>query len=64
MIGKELIEEYKNPEQVWNNINFGKWYHSTYSIYNTFTENELLNMSKKEINNLIRLANNLSKELY
>lgn len=73
MTGKELIEEYKKPEMIWNSGNKTSrnsmgcseyWYYDIYSIYNSFTEEELLEMSEKEIDHLLKLARSIGDALY
>ena len=73
MTGKELIEEYKKPEMIWNSGNKAPrnsiWcseycYYDTYSVYNSFTEEELLEMSEKEIDHLLKLAETIGEALY
>lgn len=73
MKGKELIEGYKSDNRIWNN---GKktprnsmgcseyWYYDEYAIYNTFSEEEILNMSEREIELLTRLGSKMSEALY
>lgn len=73
MTGNELIEIYESPEMIWNkNEKIPRnsmgcseyWYYPEYSICKTFTEEELRNMSEKEINNLMKLAEKISEGLY
>lgn len=73
MTGEELIEDYKRDDRIWNN---GKkaprnlmgcseyWYYDEYAIYHTFSEEEILGMTEKEIDNLLRLANSIGEALY
>ena len=73
MTGEELIKGYKSDDRIWNKG--GKapinsmgcseyWYYDEYAIYNTFSEEEILRMSEKEIDNLLRLANSIGEALY
>ena len=73
MTGEELIKGYKSDNRIWNN---GKkasrnsmgcseyWYYDESAVCNTFAEEELLGMSEKEIDNLLRLANSIGEALY
>jgi len=40
------------------------WYNSYYAIKHTFTIEELEAMSEQELNNLIKLADNIAEGLY
>ncbi len=40
------------------------WYNSYYAIANTFTDEEIDAMGEKELNNLIKLGDNISEGLY
>lgn len=40
------------------------WYNKYYSVAQTFTDEELESMSEKEIDNLLKLAQNISEALY
>jgi len=40
------------------------WYNCYYAIKHTFTYEELEKMSEQELNNLIKLANNIAEGLY
>lgn len=40
------------------------WYDTYYAIAQVFTDNELASMSKKEIDNLIKLAEAIQEALY
>ena len=40
------------------------WYNPYYAIQQTFTENEIKNMSENELNNLIKLADKLAEAFY
>ena len=73
MTGKEIIEIYKNPNVIWNKNDKAPrnsmgcseyWYYPEYSIYNTFTEEELLEMSDKEVEDLYKLAEKIGESLY
>ena len=73
MTGEELIKGYKSDDRIWNNGKktlrnsigcFEYWYYDEYAICNTFSEEEILGMSEKEIDNLLRLANSIGEALY
>ena len=40
------------------------WYNPYYAMKETFTKEEIVNMSDSEINNLIKLAENIMEALY
>lgn len=40
------------------------WYNPHYAIRNTFSKEELENMTESELNNLVKLAKNISEALY
>ena len=40
------------------------WYSPYYAMKETFTKEEIENMSDREINNLIKLAENIMEALY
>lgn len=40
------------------------WYNSYYAISETFSQDEILNMSEEEILHLVKLAETLSESLY
>lgn len=67
MAGKELIEDYKATQ--WTNARNSmgcseNWYNEVFAIYNTFSEEEILNMSEREIELLMRLGLKMSEALY
>ena len=73
MTGKELIENYKSDNRIWNKGEKAPrnsmgcseyWYYDEYAICRTFSEEEILGMSEKEIDNLLRLANSIGEALY
>ena len=73
MTGEELIKGYKSDNRIWNKgektpcNSMGcseYWYYDEYAICRTFSEEELLVMSVKEIDNLLRLANSIGEALY
>lgn len=73
MTAEELIKEYKNPTYPWNKEGRTPlnsmgcneyWYYPEYSICQTFSEEELLEMDEKEINDLIKLAMTIGEGLY
>ncbi len=61
MIEKEMIIEYmKNPTII--SLKNG-WYSAYYAIKETFSIEEVQSMTDKEVNNLIRLANEIQLSL-
>lgn len=67
MEGKELIKKVKQMNLTDSLNSRGKndnWYINVYAIYNTFTEDEIKKMSRREISLLIRLADKISEALY
>ena len=73
MTGEELIKNYKSDNRIWNKREKTPcnsmgcseyWYYDEYAICNTFSEEEILGMSEKEIDNLLRLANSIGEALY
>lgn len=40
------------------------WYNPYYAMKETFTKEEIVSMTDKEINNLIKLAENIMEALY
>lgn len=67
MEGKELIKKIKQMNLTDSLNSRGKndnWYINIYAIYNTFTEDEIKKMSRREISLLIRLADKISEALY
>ena len=51
-------------EEIINGIKNVNWYNYFYAIKMTFTMEEIEAMSEKELNNLIKLANNIAEGLY
>jgi hypothetical protein len=43
---------------------YENWYNAHYAIKETFSIDEIQNMSEKEIENLVKLADNISEALY
>lgn len=67
MEGKELIKKVKQMNLTDSLNSIGKndnWHINIYAIYNTFTEDEIKKMSRREISLLIRLADKISEALY
>lgn len=67
MDGKELIKKYKETNLKSEINSRGRnesWYINIYAIYNTFSEEEILEMTEHEINLLIKLADKMSEALY
>lgn len=68
MKSKEIIKKYEEIKNIDNGRNImgcnENWYNPIYSIGETFTKEELLQMTDKEIDNLIRLAQMIAEGLY
>lgn len=67
MTKEKLLEEIKNYQENKSYNRMGcseNWYNPVYAIKQTFTLDEIKKMSEKEINNLIKLANNISDGLW
>lgn len=67
MTGKEVIEGIKNLEETRARNSMGcseNWYNFFYAMKETFTEEEILAMSDKELENLEKLAENIQEGLY
>ena len=68
MTAKELIDKYKSLD--WSNPAHNlmgcseNWYNPCYAIYNTFSEEKLLEMGEREINDLIELAETMGESFY
>lgn len=63
----ELMEYVNNPIFVSARNRMGcdeNWYNSYFAIKETFSVDEIENMSESEINNLVRLADKISEALY
>lgn len=64
---EKLIEEIKNYKRTENRNRMGcseNWYSYIFAIKETFSIEEIEKMTTKEIENLIKLANNISDGLY
>ena len=64
---EKLLEYIDNPVLTGARNSMGcseNWYNSYYAMKETFTKEEIANMSDKEINNLIKLAENIMEALY
>lgn len=62
----EYIASYKSPNKIMRNT-MGcneNWYDSYYAIKETFTMEEIESMSENEVDNLVRLGNNIADALY
>ena len=62
----EYIASYKASDKIMRN-RMGcneSWYDSYYTIKETFPVEEIESMSEKEVDNLVRLANNIADALY
>lgn len=68
MSEKEKLFEFINKPVVTTTKNImgcdENWYNSYYSISHTFTKEELKDMSDIEIENLVKLADNIAESLY
>ena len=67
MTKEELLKKIEDYEETKNLNRMGcseNWYDPVYAIKQTFTLDEIKKMSEKEINNLIKLANNISEGLW
>lgn len=73
MKAEELIKEYKKENMIWNRNKFAPrnsmgcseyWYYPEYCVYNAFSEEQLMGMSEKEIENLLHLAEVVGEALY
>jgi len=63
----EIINEIINCKLISGHNIMGaseSWYNPYYAIKQTFTEDEIKNMSLNELNNLIKLADKLSEVFY
>lgn len=63
MTGNELIEKFHKidlSKPMFNSMG----YDPIYSVYKSFTEEEIRNMNEKKINNLIKLDQTISDCLY
>lgn len=64
---KELIKEIEQhkPTQALNLMGCSEnWYDPVYAMKRTFTIEEIKNMTEKEIQNLLKLANNIQDGLF
>lgn len=67
MTKEEIINGIKNVKLTNTRNSMGcseNWYNSYYAIKMTFSMEEIENMSKKELNNLVKLGNAISDGLY
>lgn len=67
MTKEEIINGVKNVKTTSAVNSMGcseNWYNYFYSISYTFTIEELEKMSEKELNNLVKLADNIASGLY
>ena len=68
MTGKEKLLEYiDKPVLTESRNSMGcpeNWYNPYYAMKETFTKEEIKNMSDGEVNNLIKLAENIMEALY
>lgn len=68
MTSQELINEYKKTD--WSKSGHNSmgcsenWYDPVFSIYQTFSEEEISEMSEKEIDNLVKLSEKIGEGLY
>ena len=64
---EKLIEYINNPIVTDARNSMGcseNWYNAYYAIKSTFPVDEILSMSEKEIENLVKLADNIGDALY
>ena len=62
----EYIVSYKSPDKIMRN-SMGcdeSWYDPYYAIKETFSVKEIESMSENEVDNLVRLGNNIAEALY
>jgi hypothetical protein len=62
----EYIASYKSPDKIMRN-SMGcneSWYNSYYAIKETFSIEEIESMSENEVDNLVRLGDNIAEALY
>ena len=67
MTKEEIINRIKNVGTTTARNSMGcseNWYNSFYSIKMTFTMEEIEAMTEKELNNLMKLADNIAEGLY
>lgn len=69
MTEKEKILEYLIETQQYSNARnrmgcLESWYNSYFAMKQTFTYEEIYNMSENEIANLLKLAKNIQEALY
>ena len=67
MTKEEIINNIKNVGTTTARNSMGcseNWYNYFYAIKMTFTMEEIVAMSEKELNNLIKLADNIADGLY
>lgn len=64
---QKLLEYFDNPVETNAQNRMGcseNWYNPYFAIKETFTRKEIENMSKKEVDNLVKLAKNIAEGLY
>lgn len=64
---EEILKEYESTNYHITHNSMGcdeRWYDSVYAVCSTFSREELLNMSDYEVNNLLKLASNMSEAFY
>jgi hypothetical protein len=64
---EKLIDYINNPVTTTMRNSMGcseNWYNAYYAIKETFTIDEIQNMSEKEIENLVKLADAIGEALY
>ena len=67
MTKEEIINNIKNVGTTTARNSMGcseNWYNSFYSIKMTFTMEEIEAMTEKDLNNLMKLADNIAEGLY
>ena len=64
---EKLLEYIKKPKIIYEQNRMGcseNWYNSYFAMMATFTKEEIQSMSNKEIENLLKLADNIAEGLY
>ena len=67
MTKEKIIENIKNVKVTTARNSMGcseNWYNSFWAISQTFTMEEIEAMTEKELNDLVKLANNIADGLY
>lgn len=67
MTKEEIINEIKNLKTTNTRNSMGcseNWYNAYFAISETFSMEEIETMSENELNNLVKLADNIAEGLY